>query len=183
MLVPRAQIFSLSNCEKKNLLFKPHSLWCYVVVVQSPRRVWRFATPWTAVHQASLSLTISPSMPKFMSIASAMPSNHLILWCPLLLLSSIFASTGTFPKSWLFISENQNTKASVLPISIQVWSPLRLTCLISLLSKGLSGVFSSTGVLRHQFLWHSAFFTVELSQLYMTNGKTIALTYGPLLVE
>ena len=51
-----------------------------------------------------------------------------------------------------------------------------------LLSRGLSGVFPSTRVLRHQFHWHSAFFTVKLSQLYMITGKTIALTYGPLLV-
>ena len=57
-----------------------------VIVVQSPSRVWLFVTPWTAARQASLSLTISWSLPKFMSTAPVMPSSHLILWCPLLLL-------------------------------------------------------------------------------------------------
>ena len=64
----------------------------FVVIVQSPSHVRLSATPWTAAHQASLSLTISQSLPKFMSIASVMPSNHLILWCPLLLLPSVFPS-------------------------------------------------------------------------------------------
>ena len=62
-----------------------------VIVVQSPSRVWLFATPWTTMCQASLSLIISRSFPKFMSIASVMPSSHLILWRPLLLLPSIFS--------------------------------------------------------------------------------------------
>ena len=67
-----------------------------VVVVQSLSHVWLFVTPWTAARQASLSLTISQSLLKFMSIASVMPSNHLILWCPLLL-PSIFPSIRDFP--------------------------------------------------------------------------------------
>jgi len=66
-----------------------------IVDVQSPNHVWLFETPWIAAHQASLSLTISQSLPKFMSIASLMPSSHLILWCPLLL-PSIFPSIGDF---------------------------------------------------------------------------------------
>ena len=86
-----------------------------------------------------------------------------------------FPAPGTFLMSCLFASDEQNTEAaasaSVLPVNIQGWSPLRLTGWISLLSKGLSGVFSSTTVQRH-----SAFFTVQLSQLYVTPGKTIALT-------
>ena len=80
----------------------------------------------------------------------------------------------------LFASDDQNTRvsasASVLPTSIQGWFPLRSTGWMSLLSKGLSGVFSSTTVGRHQFFWHSTFFTVQLSQPYVTNGKTRALT-------
>ena len=72
----------------------------YVVVqfssVQLPSHIWLFATPWTAVRQASLSLTISQSLPKFMSIASVMPPSHLILWCSLLLLPSVFPSTRKF---------------------------------------------------------------------------------------
>ena len=111
------------------------------------------ATPWTVTRQAPLSFTISWSLPKFISIASVMPSSHLILWCFLLLLSSIFPTSGTFPMSRLFASDDQNTRASastsVLPVNIQSWSPLRLTDLISLLPKGLSGVFSSTTVWGH----------------------------------
>ena len=65
-------------------------------VVQLPSHVWLFATPWTAALQASLFFTISPSSLKLMSIESVMPSNHLILCCPLLLLPSIFPSIGVF---------------------------------------------------------------------------------------
>ena len=81
------------------------------VVVQSPGPVRLFVTPWTAAHQASLSLSISWSLPKFMFIASVMPSSYLILWCPLLLLPSIFSSIRDFsnesvcirwPKYWSF---------------------------------------------------------------------------------
>ena len=80
--------------------------------VQSLSRVRLFATPWTAAHQASLSITSSPSPPKPMSIKSVMPSNHLILCRPLLLLPSIFPSIRVFsnesalrikwPKYWSF---------------------------------------------------------------------------------
>ena len=100
------------------------------VVVQSPSRVWLFETPNAAARQASLSLTVSRSLPKFMSIASVMPSSYLILWCPLLLLSSIFPASGTLSVSQLFASDNQNTgvsaSASVLPTNIQGWLPLWL---------------------------------------------------------
>ena len=65
-------------------------------VVESLSPVWLFATPWTAAHQASLSLTISQSWLKLMSAESVMPSNHLILSCPLLLLPSIFPSIRAF---------------------------------------------------------------------------------------
>ena len=67
-----------------------------VVVVQSLRRVWLFATPWTAAHQASLSCTISQSLLKLMSIESVMLSNHLVLCCPLLFLPSIFPRIRVF---------------------------------------------------------------------------------------
>ena len=142
------------------------------IVVQSPSHVRLFATPWTASCQASLSLTISQSLPKF--IASVMPSSHLILWYPLLLL---FPASESFPVSWLFASDDQNTGASssVLPVSIQGWSPLRLTGLISLLSKGLLGVFSSTAVRRHQFFGVLPSLRSS-SHNYVTTGKTAALT-------
>ena len=127
----------------------------FVVVVQSLSHVQLFATPWTAACQASLSFTISQRLLKLMSIESVMPSNHFILCCPLLLLPSIFSSITIFPMSWLFLSGGQSigasASASVLPMNIQGWFPLGLTGLISLQSKGLSGVFSSTIVRRHQF--------------------------------
>ena len=111
------------------------------IVVQSPTDVWFVVAPWTAAHQASLSLTISRSLPKFMSIASVMPSSHLILWCPFLLLPS---TSGMFPETQLFASDDQNTRISTsvsfIPMSTQGWFPLRLIGLISLLTKGLSGV-------------------------------------------
>ena len=86
---------------------------------------------------------------------------------------------GSFPMSWLFTSSGQSigasASASVFPMNIQGWFPLGLTCLNSLLSKGLSRVFSSTTVWRHQF-FGTAFFMVQLSHPYMTTRKTIALT-------
>ena len=109
-----------------------------------------------------------------------MPSNHLIL-CRTLLLPSIFPSIGSFPLSWLFTSGGQSigasASASVLLMNIQGWFLLGLTGFISLLSKGLSRVFSNTTVQKHQF-----FSTQPSSQSnshihpYMTTGKTIALT-------
>ena len=125
------------------------------VVVQSRSCVWLFVTPWTAARQAYLSLTISQSLPKFMFLALVMLFSHLILWCPLLpFCPRSFQASGSFPMSCQFASHDQNTgasaSASVLPVNIQGWSPLRLTSLIPLLSKGLLGVFSSTTVQRHQ---------------------------------
>ena len=112
-----------------------------VAVVQSPFHVRFFVAAGTAACQASLSLTISWSLPKVMSIASVMPSSHLILWCPLLLLPSIFPSIRDFSMSQLFASGDQNNGASasatVLPVSIQSWFPLKLIGLIPLLFKGL----------------------------------------------
>ena len=95
---------------------------CVVVaVVQSLSHAQLFATPWAAKHQASLSFTISWSLLKLMSIESTLPSNHLILCHPLLLLPSIFLSIMSFPMSWLFTSGGQSigTPASVLPVDIQ----------------------------------------------------------------
>ena len=128
-------------------------------------------------HETSLSFTISQSLLKFMSIESAMLSNHLILCCLLLLLPSIFAPSGSFPMSPCFASGGQSIRASVSssirPMKIQGWYPLGLTSLISLLSKGISKVFSRTTIWKHQFF---SLFMVQLSHPYMTFGKTIALT-------
>ena len=114
-----------------------------------------FATLWTAAWQASLSFTISLNLLKFVSIDSMMPSNHFILCHHLFFLLSILPASGSFPVSELFTSGGQSigasASASVLPMNIQAWFPLGLIGLISLLSKGLSRVFSSITVWKHQF--------------------------------
>ena len=113
------------------------------------------ATPQTAAHQASLSITKPQSLLKLMSIESVMPSNHLNLCHPILLLRSIFPSIRVFPngsvlhirwpKYWSF-------SFSISPsMNIQDWFPLGWTGWISLKSKGLSRVFSNTTVQKHQF--------------------------------
>ena len=115
-----------------------------------------FATPWTAARQASLSFTIFWSLLKHISIESVMASNHLIL-CHLLPLlpSESFQSSESFPMSRLFISGSQSIEtsasSSVLPMNVQGWFSSGLTGLISLLSKGLWRVFSSTTVRKHHF--------------------------------
>ena len=120
--------------------------------VQSPSRVQLFATPWTAAYQASLSITNSQSLLKFMVIELVMPSNHLILCWPLLLPPSIFPSIRVFffQMSQFFTSAGQrigvSASASVLPMNIQDWFPLGWTGWISLQSKRLSRVFSNTTV-------------------------------------
>ena len=128
--------------------------------VQSLSRVWTSGTPWTAACQASLSITNTWSLLKLMSIELVMPSNHLILCHPLLLLPSIFPSIRIFsselvlPIKWPKIGVSAS--ASVLPMNIQDWFHSGLTGLI-LQSKGLSRVFSNTTVQKHQF------FSVQLS--------------------
>ena len=125
------------------------------VVVQLLSCVRLYATPWTAARQASLSSTISQSLLKLICIESVMPSNHLILCYSLLLLPSVFPRIRVFsnesalcirwPKYWSIsfsISPSMSTKG---------WFPLVLAGLISLQSKGLSRVFSSTTVRQCQF--------------------------------
>ena len=122
-----------------------HVSHCFITVekhtfaVQSLSRVWLFPTPWTAARQASLSFTISRSVLKRMSNELVMPSKHLILCRPLLLLPSNFPAAESFPMSWLFTSGGQRigASASVLPMKIQGWFSSRLTGLISLQPKGL----------------------------------------------
>ena len=114
-----------------------------------------FATPWIAAHQACLSITNTGNSPKLMSIESVIPSSHLNLCHPLLVLPPIPPSIRVFsnestlrmrwPKYWSFsfsITPSNNT---------QDWSPLEWTSWISLQSKGLSRVFSNTTVQKHQF--------------------------------
>ena len=110
---------------------------CVFSSVQSLSHVWLFVTPWTAARQASLSFTISQSLLKLMSTESVMPSNHLVLCCPLLLLPSNLPESGSFPMSQFFASGGQSigtsASASVFSMNTQGWFPLRLTGFISLL--------------------------------------------------
>ena len=101
--------------------------------VQSLSYVWLFATPWITAHQASLSN--SWSSPRLTSIESVMPSSHLILCCPLLLLPQSLPASGSSPMSQLFAWGGQSigvsASASVLPMNTQDWLPLRWTGWIS----------------------------------------------------
>ena len=147
-------------------------------VVQLLSRVWLFATPWIVAHQASLSFTIPWSLLKLMSIESGMPSNHLILSCPLILLSSIFPSIRIFskesvhhirwPKYWSFSFSPFNEYSELISFRTDRFDLL-----------AVQGTFKS--LLQHHgskaiILWHSAFFMVQLSYPYITTGKTIVLT-------
>ena len=131
--------------------------------VQSLTRVRLFATPRTVAHQAPLSSTTSRSLLKFMFIESVMLSNHLILCCPLLLLSWVFPSIGVFSNESLHIScQSIKASATVLSMDTQGWFCLALTGLISLQSKGLSRVFSDT-----------AFQSISNSALIFLYGLTL----------
>ena len=148
--------------------------------VQSLSCVWLFATPWTAAHQASLSITNSRSLLKLMSFESVMPSNHLILCYPLLLPPSIFPSIRVFsnesllpirwPKYWSFsfsISPS-NEYPGLIPFRMDWLDLLAIQgTLKSLLQQHSSKAF---------ILWCSPFFVVQLSHLYMTTGKIVCLT-------
>ena len=147
------------------------------VIVQSLSHVQLFVTSWT---EASLSFTISWSLLKLMSTESMMPSNHLILCCPLLLLPSIFSSIRDFSnESVLHIrwSKYWNFSFSISPSNEYSgrWFPLGFTGLTSVLSKGLSSLPQHHS-LKASICWRSAFFMGQHSHPYTTSGKTIALT-------
>ena len=147
---------------------------------QSLSHVRLFAAPWTAARQASLSITDSRSPPKSMSIESLMPSNHLILCHPLLLLPSIFPSIRVFsnestlhirwPKYWSFSFNVSPSNEHPGLISFRMdW--LDLLAVQGTLKSLLQHHSPKASILRH-----SAFFIVQLSHPYMTTGKTTALT-------
>ena len=160
-----------------NMLQKEILPWMFLGFssVQLLSCVWLFATSWTAACQASLSFIISWSLLKFTSIESVMPSNHLILSSVIPFSSCLqsFPASGSFPMRQLFPSGGQSIGASasksVLPMNIQGWCPLWLTGLISLLSKGLSGVFCSTTVQKHQFFGAQPFFMIRLSMCILSS--------------
>ena len=124
--------------------------------VQSLSRVRLFVTPWIAARQASLSITNSRSSPRPTSIASVMPSSHLILCHPDSSCPQFLPALESFPMSQLFTWGGQSTGVSALasfpPKNTQGWSPSEWTDWISLQSKGLSRAFSNTTVQKHQFL-------------------------------
>ena len=127
----------------------------YISSVQSLSRVPLFEIPWITAHQASLSITISQSSLKLTSIELVTPSSHLILCRPLFLLPQIppsirvFSNESTLRISWP--NTGVSAIASFLPNNTQDWSPLEWMGWISLQSKTLSRVFSSTTVQKHQF--------------------------------
>ena len=131
--------------------------------VQLLSHVRFFQTPWTAEFQASLSITNSQSLLKFMFIESGMPSNHLIFCRPLLLPPSIFPSIRVFSVSQ-FLSGGQSTGVSAstsVPMNIQDWFPLGLTGWISLQSKGLSWEFKSINSSGLSFLYSTALTSIQ----------------------
>ena len=138
-----------------------------------------FATPWTAACYASLSITNFRSLPKLMSVELVMPFNHLILCCPLLLLPSVFPSIRVFanesvlhirwPKYWSF-------SFSISPCNeYSVLISFRIDC-FDLAIQGTLKRLLQHHSLKASILWYSAFFMVQLSHLYMTTRKIIALT-------
>ena len=148
--------------------------------VQSLSRVQLFATPWITARQASLSITNSRSLLKPMSIELVMPSSHLILYCPLLLLPPIppsirvLSSESTlhmrWPKYWSFsFSISPSNEHPGLISFTMDW--LDLLPVQGTLKSLLQHHSSKASIFQH-----SAFFTVQLSHPYMTTGKTIALT-------
>ena len=145
--------------------------------VKSLSRVWLFVTPWTAARQASLSITNSRSPPKTMSTESVMPSNHLILCRPLLLLPSIFPSIWVFsnestlcigwPKFWSFSFNISPSNEHPRLISFRMdW--LDLLAVQGTLKSLLQHHSSKASILRQ-----SAFFIVQLLHPYMTTGKIL----------
>ena len=152
-------------------------LYCSVQLLSC---VWLFATPWTTAHQASLSITSSWSLPKPMSIVSVMPSNHLILCHPLLLLPPVRPSVRVFSnesalhngwtKSWSFGFNISPSNEHPGLISFRMdW--LDLLSVQETLKNLLQQYSSKASIFQHP-----AFFIVQLSHPYMTTGKTRALT-------
>ena len=148
--------------------------------VHSLSHVQLFATPWTTAFQASLSITNSQSLLKFIFIESVMPSNHLILCCPLLLLPSTFPRIRVFsnesdlhirgPKYWRFSFNISPSNEYSGLISFRMdWMDL-------LAVQGILKSLLQHHISKALILWHSVFFIVQPSHPYMTTGKTIALT-------
>ena len=146
-----------------------HTYLIYLISVQSLSSIRLFATPSTAACQASLSITNSWSLLRLMSFESEMPSNHLILCHPLLLLPSIFPSIRVFSSESVLHISPSNEYSGLISFRMD-WLDL----------PAVQGTLKS--LLQHHnskasFLRGLAFFIVQLSHPYMTTGKTIALTF------
>ena len=148
--------------------------------ISSLSHVQLFMTPWTASHQASVSITNSQNLLKLMSIESLMPSNHLILCLSLSLLPSVFPSLRVFsydsylcirwPKyqSFSFSISHSNEYSGLISFRMDLLGLLAVQGTLKSLLQHHSSKAST--------VWHSTFFMVQLSHPYMTTGKTIALT-------
>ena len=186
-----SRVFSSTSVQKHQFFSTQLSLWSnshihtwqlekpFVIVVQSLRCVQLFAIPWTAAHQAFLSFTISQHLLKFMSIGLVMPFNHLILCCPLLLLS-IFPSIRFFASELAFCIRWPKYCSFSFSISpSNEYSGLiflRIDCFDLFAVQGTLKSLLQHHVSKASILLCSAFFIVQLSHAYMTTGKAIALT-------
>ena len=146
-----------------------------------------FVTAWIAARQASLSITNTRSSLKLMSIKSVMPSSHLILCRPLLLLPPALPASESFPMGQLFAwcgqSAGVSALASLLPKKSQGWSPSEWTGWISLQSKGLSRILQHHSS-KASILWCSAFFTIQISHPHTwLLEKQLPWLDGPLLAK
>ena len=156
------------------MILQLYSYW-----VQSLSCVQFFATPWAAARQASLSITNSQSLPKLMSIESVVPSNHLMLCPPLLLLPSIFPSIRVFSNESALRIRWPNYSSFSFNISPSNEYPGLISFRMDWLDL-LAAQETLKSLLQHHsskasILQRSAFFIVQLSHPYMTTGKTIAL--------
>ena len=156
---------SLNFCSKSGNSLGPYNV---DAVVRSLSHVWLFATPWTAAHQASLSFTVSRSLCKLKSVKSVMPSNRVVLCCPLLLLPSVFRSIRVFPsesavhirwpKYWSFtfsISPSKDYSELIL---------FRIDWFDLLAVQGTLKSLLQHHSLKVSVLWHSPFFMVQISR-------------------
>ena len=156
-----------------------------LMFVQLLSHVWLFVTPWTPAHQASLSFSISQSLLKLMSIESVMPSNHLILCHPLLLLLPVFPSIRVFSNElvlrikwsmyWSFSISPSNEYSGLISFRIDWFDILTVQGTLKSLLQHHSSKAS--------ILQHSAFVMVQLSPPYVTTGKTMSLTIWTLLAK
>ena len=156
------------------------AIFMFDVVDQWLSCVWLFATPWTVAGQASLSFIISKSLFKLISIKSVMPSNHLILCSPhVLLLPSVFPNIRIFSKeSALLISwpKCRSFSFSLSPSNeYSGWASFKINWFNLLAVKGTLKSLLQHHKLKASILWCLGFFMVQLSYPYITNGKTIAL--------